>query len=96
MAKKRKSKAKKPKKLTDDQIREIGDYLRGTCVETYTAIQICGHDLNDVDELEIQERVEELCEITRCETCDWWCDLDEIAENDNGDIDCDQCREDKE
>lgn len=75
--------------ISDEQVREIADYLTGTCNSIDQAL----------DRLDLEFPVEDVEErlldvnLERCPICDWWMDSAELV-NEAGDVvGCDTCRE---
>jgi len=86
-------------KLSQEEIREVVDYLQGSCKSIEEALI----DVTDdkVDGLESLSNWQELCSaiddvMFLCAQCGWWCEAGDYAENQpddcNGDI-CLECGE---
>lgn len=76
--------------MTEDQLEQAGEYLRGTCKSTTDAIEALGLD---VDEGVLEERLLDV-DTELCAHCGWWhevCEL-EYSEEHGGGL-CDQCRD---
>lgn len=72
----------------DFDIHKLIDALNGTC----STIQ--EHLPDDMDELELTNEDHQTIDATIfcCNTCSWWCDIEEANESDDGDV-CDDCLE---
>src|SRR5438270_431144 len=81
--------------LTNDQINELCEDLRGTCKNEDEALsQVTGVPPGTTwDSLKHSDYQEIDQQIFRCEKCDWWCGADEESqvENLDGQRICDDC-----
>lgn len=94
MAKQRKKSPRKSKpkpRLSDDQIRELADFIEGTCRSVEEVMLLHDYDPSVYDEDDIAERIEET-ETARCEQCEWWVETSELEEVD-GCLICEGCRQ---
>ena len=69
-----------------DLIDHVVDSLRGTCETFDRAAE--AHGLSPMD-AELCEALDQ--QIFNCCICGWWCDLDEMADNDFNDQVCGDC-----
>lgn len=79
--------------LTEDQMREILDYLQGSCKDLNDAMR----DLFELDDYDI-ENEKELWHyvenwIFLCNSCGWWCEMCEETATGQGEADfgCKDC-----
>ncbi len=79
--------------ITNEQVDELIDYLRGTCKTLNEGTQ----DLFEKDEeILSQSNLEKIDnEIFRCEQCDWWFDDSELNDNKGSNF-CDDCNREQE
>lgn len=79
--------------LTAAQMEELCNHLRGSCGTLYGALlSLFGMEqesLTSLDEAEFDSM------LFLCSICGWWCDVEELAEND-GDQSCHDCVGDDE
>lgn len=77
--------------LTDQQLTELADYVRGTCLTIDEALAVfdvsCPADLS----LLVTLALESEHEIMRCDCCGWWCDCDEVETDKNDEVHCLDC-----
>jgi hypothetical protein len=80
-------------KLSDEQLDQLIEYLRGTANSLSDGLRAIG--LEDLDETELHEdtlkRIDD--EIFVCEQCGWWCGNDEYGKKEGH---CDECSPDTE
>lgn len=80
--------------LTNEQLREMSDDINGTCKSVSDILQM--NDVPDGGEEEDQfnQYLQDVAEVQLCSTCDWWCEMDELEEDDStGGYICQNCRE---
>ncbi len=74
-------------KITDEQVEQIINYLRGTCNSLCNVLESMNEDWCDDDLTQAQlEHIDE--EIFCCTTCDWWYEISQQSED--GET-CDEC-----
>ena len=78
------------RKLTDEQVHEIHAHICGSCANLDSALPD-GLTENDLTQADLQE-IDALMFI--CSDCGWWCDTDEMAENDEDEQICAECERD--
>lgn len=64
--------------MTRAKFQELVDYLCGTANSLLDGMRACS--LEDEDESEIAVKIQEDGSIFLCETCGWWCEIDEMTE----------------
>lgn len=78
------------KKISDDQVQEIIETLQGTCDTLGGAVgEVCGDDYDENDLSQDQLGVIDN-EIFECVECSWWCEISEIADDEDENI-CQDC-----
>lgn len=77
------------RKLTDTQVEEVADHLRGTCKDLAGALPegIDEDDLAIADHNALDDKV--FC----CKRCGWWSDVSELADTESGALVCEECHE---
>lgn len=78
--------------LTDTQIDELVDYLRGSC-QSITAALYSLFDIDDEDIITLRQNGIIDDNIFNCATCGWWCDAGEYSENITDELICFDCGE---
>ena len=76
--------------ISDELLREVGEYLRGSCKSTSDAIE---HFELDIEEGILENRLLDV-DIEICVNCDWWHEVYELeyVEEEGGGV-CEDCRE---
>ena len=67
-------------------MKEVIDYLQGTCHSLDYGLCMCGKEFDDITAAEWSLLEDE---IFQCEECSWWCPLGEAA--DGYETVCDEC-----
>jgi len=83
--------------LTYEQINEVADVLRGTCLLSYEDAleEVLGErpvNYWDVMTLDDCKELDEL--VFNCTTCGWWCGTEDLAPSEYDQI-CNQCYEEE-
>lgn len=73
-------------------IEQVIEDLTGSCDSLHSVLNSYGFTDDDMTS-EKYLRLDE--EIFCCDSCGWWCEINEEHENDNGDRVCDDCHEDE-
>ena len=78
-------------KPADFDVQKVIDYLQGTCNSIDSAVNelypdmnfedLSGSDFNCIDN-----------QIFECQTCNWWCEMSELAQDQDENI-CEDCHE---
>jgi hypothetical protein len=74
--------------VSDNDFTIIVNDLLGTCQEIYIVLD--KYDM-DYDEEEIEDALLSI-NIERCPGCEWWCYSDELIDDDNEVVGCQNCR----
>lgn len=77
--------------LTDAQITDLADYLRGTCADLSVAVALCFEGRTE-DDLAPGDCQELDAQVLVCERCGWW---EEATEFDEDGI-CNDCQQENE
>lgn len=78
-------------RLSDPDLYSLRQYLLGTANSLQQGLLALELDDNDYDETEILADLSEEIEI--CNGCDWWHEVSELEFTPEGDVLCEQCRE---
>jgi hypothetical protein len=82
-------------KLTQHQIEELCDYLRGTTNSFDDGMDAIGLPDVSLDELD-REVLDEIDQsVFECSVCGWWCDTDELADDEDDNV-CLECHPENE
>lgn len=79
---------------TREQLDKIIDGLRGQCVHDME--HFAEHEGLSIDDLTIQDCQYIDDHVFYCTMCGWWCDIDELADDEDGtrhDLICTECDE---
>lgn len=70
------------KTLTDQQVSDLADYVRGTCLSIEEALAVFDISSDEVDTCLVESVLSADHEIFRCDTCGWWFEIDECETRD--------------
>lgn len=76
--------------FTDVQIEELAEHLRGTPQTLAHGVEFCFEDRTD-DDMTVADCEALDAEIFCCAKCEWWCNIDEMAEGTDDDPVCEDC-----
>ena len=76
-------------KLSDEQLRKLGDMLLGTCA--YAEAVVDFHEMPNCGEEDLTIQLESI-NIERCPYCDWWFESGELINDDSDVVGCADCR----
>lgn len=85
-------------KLSIEQIEEVADFLRGTCLYSYEDAleEVLGVRPDFYGDVMDKDDCQELDQLVfNCNCCGWWCDTSELSPVKYEEI-CDQCYEENE
>ena len=88
------------RQINSELINEIVEHLRGSCMDLSVALNDFDLDLDDFSkeqEDQLNEAIDDL--IFNCESCGWWCEVGDYADegcNPQGLNICNDCGEEKD